>query len=414
MDPTGANLSDCDSRPDLLESIVSVCYPASMLRDELRPVNFRMIVCKPACFDATESKPPGFHILKFDQPREFSAFELRALSQAAGFYRSLIGVSINDTGVPQIWGIVHTGPRWLKEMYGGKKASTPLPPTLVVCVNGPGFIEVCRGSVLVGQLRDGIVFDESMNIFESKWLPGLFTQERESLLCAYQEDRARRNLAVKKIDPAFLKQIGQRFVKRLIAAVQASHHGGTLILVPEDIKEELLLANPYLNVKYRFESSESRTRYRSVLLSMMNLLVDQHHSVDEIGWHHYEDTTDDELNLLDEALFEMSYLVAGLTSVDGAVLMTKRFETLGFGAEITCNGIEVPRVARALDIEGENTLIESADGFGTRHRSAFRLAQSLPGSFTVVISQDGDVRAIRNKGGMVTSWNHRPSLQITP
>jgi DNA integrity scanning protein DisA with diadenylate cyclase activity len=41
---------------------------------------------------------------------------------------------------------------------------------------------------------------------------------------------------------------------------------------------------------------------------------------------------------------------------------------------------------------------------GARHRSAYRLAGALPGSVTVVISQDGGVRFVCQKGGRVTYW----------
>jgi hypothetical protein len=41
---------------------------------------------------------------------------------------------------------------------------------------------------------------------------------------------------------------------------------------------------------------------------------------------------------------------------------------------------------------------------GSRHRSAYRLAGALPGSVAVVISQDGGVRFVCQRGGRVTYW----------
>jgi hypothetical protein len=46
-------------------------------------------------------------------------------------------------------------------------------------------------------------------------------------------------------------------------------------------------------------------------------------------------------------------------------------------------------VWRALDLEGEKVAEEGTGNVGARHRWAYRLAGTLPGSVAVVISQDG-------------------------
>jgi hypothetical protein len=413
MPAVPGDLSECGQKPEILETLISVCYQASMLHDELRPVTFRVIVCQPGCFRDAHHALAVFHILEFEQPREFTARELGILSQAANFQRSLIGIRVSPEGNAEIWGIIHSGPHWLREVYGGRRSSAPLPSSVVICVNGPGYLEVCRGSLLIGQLRDGTVFDESMNIFEASWLPELFSAERNNLLALHEQSRKSSDAPSAELDPFLPRQLAQQFVKRLIAAIQNARHGGTLILVPDELKEMLSASNPYLNIKYRFTAAEARLRYRSILLSIMRHMTETHEPGRRVGWPEYEDSTHRELLALDEALFEMSYLIAGLTAVDGAVLLTKRFEILGFGTEITSNAVSVERVTKALDIEGETTVEESPDGMGTRHRSAFRFVQSIPTALAVVISQDSDVRIVRNRDGKVTYWNHRPSMQTT-
>jgi hypothetical protein len=64
----------------------------------------------------------------------------------------------------------------------------------------------------------------------------------------------------------------------------------------------------------------------------------------------------------------------------------------------------IESVARALDLEGEKVVEEGTGNVGARHRSAYRLAGALPGSVVVVISQDGGVRFVCQKGGRVTYW----------
>jgi len=123
-----------------------------------------------------------------------------------------------------------------------------------------------------------------------------------------------------------------------------------------------------------------------------------------VGWEEFEATTDDEIETLDEALFETAHLIAGLAAADGAVVMSKDNELLGFGGMISGRLPDIESVGRALDLEGANVAEEETGDVGARHRSAYRLAGALPGSVAVVISQDGGVRWVCQKGGCVTYW----------
>ena len=109
---------------------------------------------------------------------------------------------------------------------------------------------------------------------------------------------------------------------------------------------------------------------------------------------------------LDEGLFEMAYLIAELAAADGAVVLSKNHELLGFGGMISGRLPAVKRVARALDLEGDEVAEEETGNVGARHRSAYRLAGALPGSVVVVVSQDGGVRFICQKDGRVVYWEH--------
>jgi hypothetical protein len=84
--------------------------------------------------------------------------------------------------------------------------------------------------------------------------------------------------------------------------------------------------------------------------------------------------------------------VAGLTAVDGATLITDRYELLGFGVKIgrpEGRG-RVERVLLSEPIEGgEAAVVATTQLGGTRHISAAQLAQDQPEAFALVASQDG-------------------------
>jgi hypothetical protein len=186
------------------------------------------------------------------------------------------------------------------------------------------------------------------------------------------------------------------------------HHGGTLIFLPPDLARSVLSDNPYMAIKYTFLDEEPRQRLRTLIVGIMNALAAAYgQSVEAgraVGWEEYMASSDVTLARLDEALFEVAHLIARLCGADGAIVLTKRLEILGFGAEILEHHDPVVTVAKALDAEGEHTEMEPSEGVGTRHRSAYRLCQALPSADVIVVSQDGTVRIVKSRKGVVTYW----------
>lgn len=402
----------------VLENIISTCYQASLLLDEQRPVTFRLMLCEPDQLPAETGPPEGLHKLEFTEARQFNEHELRRLSQAAGFYRSLIGVRVDAVEGLQIWGIIHSGPHWLRTLNGGRRASKPLPLSLVIAVTGPGRLEVDKGSVTVAKLEEGSIFGPSKNVFDSKWLPAEFVSVRQELMALHLAEKEREGADWASIDKNLTSQIAQQMVKRVIAAIRNSHHGGILIIVPPERAEELERDNPYLNFKYKFTAAEPRARFRTLILEIVNTLAQTNSTKStaaltknnrKVGWRDYEKSESRLLSNLDESVFEMAHLIAGLAAVDGAIVMTKRFEVIGFGGEIGCDTAQVTTVAKALDIEGEQTITELTESVGTRHRAAFRFCSEVRDAIAIVISQDMDVRFVKWKDGMLTYWDHHAS-----
>jgi hypothetical protein len=84
--------------------------------------------------------------------------------------------------------------------------------------------------------------------------------------------------------------------------------------------------------------------------------------------------------------------VAGLTAVDGATIITDRYELLAFGAKISrrSDSEAVERVMVAEPVSGiRATIIEPSQLGGTRHLSAAQFAYDQRDSLALVASQDG-------------------------
>ena len=399
---------------DALARLVQICYQASLLREELRPVTFRLILAEPATFPCDQGPPEGLHCLRFARTRPFNPLEARRLSPAANFYRSLIGVCLDDkTEMPRIWGILHSGLRWLQNVHGGRGRAQTLPPALVLSITAPGQITIGFGSEVIARADAGRLLGPSFNVFESTWIRNIFAPVREELFHLHDEARARRGAAWAPLDPMLVRIVSQHAIKRLISALRSAHHGATIVFLPDAFAAELGDSNRYIDLKYRFKEGEPRNRFRTLVVNIMNRVAELYAgSKETVGWLEYALSNDENLAAFDEAIFEMAYLVAGCAEVDGAVVLTKSFELLGFGGEISGELPGVVAVRRALDLEGEEGEEEFTESVGTRHRSAYRLCLSAPEAMAIVISQDGGVRIVRSRDGVVTYWDQASTTSL--
>ena len=392
-----------------LEHILATAFEASLLREEGRPLTFRLLLQNPDRVPSGDGPPEGVHRLVFEQPRPFTTHELRRLTPAVDYDRSLVGVHINQAGKLQIWGIVQSGPRWLEQFHGGRGIVSNLPDWLIVGVRNPGYMIISRGSRPLCTVEAGTVQSGRFNVFNSQWLPMRFKSTREELMQLHASAKGEQQ-GWATIDPDLTRMVTQQMVQRLISTVQRSRHGGTLLIVPGDNRNDFTRLNALLRLKYKFKDEEPRLRFRTLITRVMAKLAalgpDLHPDTNTVGWDDYGYTRDRELTDLDEAIFEMSHMIATLTAVDGAVALTKRFELLGFGGEIAGSLAEVPTVARALDLEGSTYVVEATEEEGTRHRSVYRLCSVLHDVMAMVISQDGGARFVRWKDSQVMYWNH--------
>jgi len=114
----------------------------------------------------------------------------------------------------------------------------------------------------------------------------------------------------------------------------------------------------------------------------------------------------DGASLREGALSRVVDAVAGLTAVDGATLITDRYELLAFGVKIgrPDGRPRVERVELSEPIEGDAAaVVNPLQLGGTRHISAAQFAQDQPDAVALVASQDGRFTffAWSRRGGLV-------------
>jgi len=394
--PTGQALR---LAPGLLSEALSVAFEASLTLEESRPTRFRLLLTDPEELPESGRPNEGALRLRFGETRPLNADELRGLSPAAPFEASLIGAHAVE-GKLRIWGIAHSGPAWLAPTWGGRSLVPNWTYDPIVHVTGPGRLAVRCAGKLVGGLERGVIVNATIDVFDSEWLPAMFVRERREV----QEEHARgqaRTSSPTAADQTLVGRVGQHLLRRAIQLVRGSRHGGMILIADAPDPGSATLDNVAL--KYRFDGSEPPRRYRTLLFAILDRLAAGTTSA-SVDWSDFARDTNPDLEKLEQAVFEMSRVIASLAAIDGAVVVSKRFALLGFGGEVSGELSAPLRVWRALDLEVHEREAASVEDVGTRHRAAYRFVRMHPRGLAIVISQDGGVSFVANRDDEVVFW----------
>ena len=392
-----------------LEHLISTCYQVSMMREEDRSVTLRLILAPPSLFPPDQGPPKGFLRLLFDAPRPFNEYELRRMSPAVDFERSLIGIEPHPEKGFQIWGVVNSGIRWLQQERGGNKKTNRLPGAFVVHVTGPGMLTICRGLKIVVNLSGGRLLESAANAFHSKWMNRLFAPGRQAVVDQHELFRASVLYPVARIEEEFIENLQFQLLKRVLSVTRMNRHGGTFIIFPSVDPPELATDNPPILLKYRFQNDEAVHRQQQLLVRTIRLattaLGDINNPDRVVSWRDYVNLRHESAVYdLEEGLYEQAQFVASLASVDGAVVTSSR-GPLGFGGMIVGSLNKLTEVAIASDAEGKMVSLTKIEGYGSRHRSAYHLCNALHDALAIVVSQDGNVQLATWRNGIVTCWD---------
>ena len=379
-----------------LAELLSTCFQASLAHEEGRNVRFRLLSSSPEAL-AASAAVTDFMCLEFSEPQEFTPDAARRLSPAAPFHSSLVGVS-KQGDKWLMWGIVHTGANWLAPTWGGRRRGGESLVLPAVHVLGPGRIGVYAGADLVASLEHGMIEATTTDVFTSEWLSRLFRGQRAKIA------EIQAQAAGTRPNPDLVRVVSQHMVRRAIFLIRQAGHGGLLLFADTELLEACQATGKGpLKLKYSFREGEARRRYGSLLLRLFEALAK--HGEGEIDLQRFLAAETKDVIGIENSIFELSRLVSGLAAVDGAVVMNKRFELIGFGAEVSGELPYPDIVEQALDVEGERRSAEPANAVGTRHRAAYRFLTAHPAGLAIVVSMDGIVRFVANIEGKIVYWD---------
>lgn len=390
---------------ELLEEALAAAFQASMTAEEARPTRFRLLLTPPDTLPEQGRPNQGVLRMLFEQSRPFAVDELRRLAPAVPFETALIGVHAVE-GKLSIWGVAHSGPAWLAPNWGGRSLVPNWTYDPIIHVTGPGKIAVRSAGKLIAAIERGLLVDAALDVFDSEWLPAMFAREREDIRAAHDARQASTSSPT-SAEHSLVGKIGQHMLRRTIQLIRGARHGGLILVVGAE--RGTPEASPAaLRLKYAFTQDEPSHRYRSLVLKILEAVAATS-SKASVGWADFESSESALFEALEQEVFELSRVLSNLTAIDGALVLDKRLGIVGFGAEVSAELPTPRRIWNALDTEGEQLAPADIQNVGTRHRAAYRFVNDHPEGLAVVVSQDGGVSFVANRGGRVVFWEQSVS-----
>ncbi|MBK1882078.1 hypothetical protein JIN85_06605 [Luteolibacter pohnpeiensis] len=400
-------LSGIEGHPSEIQ-IRQLCdwlYAASLLKEEGRAVRARVIIAPPDSFESSANSPDSLYVIRFAVSHGLSPNEIKRISPAASFFHSAVGVWPDRDRGFRIWGIINTGPRWLNLVAGGRKPMGKDIPFPVVHIRDPGWLLFYDCYSLIAEWRGREFHGPRIDVFQSNLLQERFDGMRRRLIGELANGCLPDTLDV-EVYSTLAHQISLQFVKRIINLVRTSGHGGSLVVLPAG-EEGQDVTTRWIDCKYSAEPNVHELRFRTLLKSILRRvgqLSPKGADADE-AWEVFKNSSDSELDEMEEAFFELARFFSDLMQVDGALIIDNRMSVIGFGGEIRVDR-NVLQVGQAHDLGGTFVTSWNVQGDGTRHRSVYRLCSVEPSVIGFVISQDSQVRMIANVNDSVVFWAH--------
>jgi len=341
--------------------------------------------------------------IPFRAPLPFTVGEVLRLAPAIDPTQCLIAVcpgnlpgNAIDRRFLAIWGILYHGSKYWRLLAGRESAALSPPNCLTISTFAPGSITASTLGIILFRLRAGELLGLPLEELSDGHM-GDFLKEAADAL--YHEVCQR--LKRKRYDPRsdsddHPRQQYFRTLTNIAKLTRNRRHGGTFVVIPDEIGPDDQRLTDRLTVKYPLTIPDVWEHLVHESIATWYYFHRKGHSRAE-GRERREGAQ--------EKIADFEQLVASLSGVDGAVVLTKRLKVLGFGAEITATSPSLRFVRVAEDPEGKKFSEKPIESFGTRHRSALRLCSSFEQSMCLVVSQDGAVRAIKRVGPHLYMWN---------
>jgi len=358
--------------------------------------------------DEDEEKFDAWKFFPFKPKMNYSIKNLVKLSKAADPWSSSLAVFYDTDEELFIYGMIDQSLHYQSFLNYEREEKPDHPGIIQVMIAGIGILEVMLDYQKLATLNQNSLVKNYLNVFEfgpiAEFLRthGNYTQSKLAVIIGETpgEDYV----------DAYNKVIAEyqiQAISRILLKIRNYHHGGA-ILVTKDFSTDL-------DIKYNL-------RYNRIALAVDHLVyaLDESEELEnkikrlkrrsnDMPIQLHEDCDDNELDIEDgyNEMIGAIRFVSSLSCVDGLVVLSPQLRVHGFGTVITQKGMpEEVLVSKTSRLNPANCASISPGHYGTRHRSMFAYCLKHPDSVGFVVSQDGEIRAIKGIDGKLYMWEN--------
>jgi hypothetical protein len=395
-----ARLAPVLPEPRELERLLAEAFFASLEREEGRELRF--VLCwtpDPELLRDEAGEPVP--VIGLTAARPMAVETMRSFAPAVSPANAAILVrrATKGTGASEVAGIVPIGSDLARARLGRSFYHRPAPAALLIDVRAAGEIHVFVGGTLLAAIRGGRLQDQ-LAYSALEFLPindlimaGLEGLRPRIVAPAHEASRETSDFEWTALLDTILC---------VVNGVREHGHGGTVLLVAPG-------SEPSLPIRSKYAVDERGvvlTRRFVEFLNTRHVLTEARlhrrrlgdSKVPEAALSHLQNAA----FAAEEELSDAAAVAAGMTAVDGALILTTDLRVPGFGAEIVLDAAEPVSAHEVTGHQqgGADPVVDS-ESFGMRHRSALRCVGKASRAAAFVVSQDDRVSLFWKQGRRV-------------
>jgi hypothetical protein len=375
----------------VLQRLLETCYHASFRTSEQREVH-----CVVAYASAADIPEGALQLANSSVVLTDS--ELVRLSPVTERHQTVIGCDQLDDWL-RIWGFFEYGHSWVQHSAGDPPA-VPIQPDdfppdcLTISIDGPGGLTVSRGRTGLVRLRDGQVIFPQENVLQNEQNPlGIFFRQLIANLQLSAQYGDLSSFTDESAGQRSLLNIYTTSVLAILERIRLRQHGGSVVIARLQLNEQL--AHITYSVSEHVGLLDEIMAYKS-----LNDLMNAPHSASGAAAELERCRAELELRRISRKLIRAISQISLLAAIDGAVLLDDHLRIQGFGVRFP---VLLPPGTTVLDaLTGREYL---CDQWGLRHQSVLSLCHKCEQAIGLIVSQDGEVKAVKADGGQLFFWD---------
>lgn len=392
----------------VLKELFNTLYYTSLQTEEGQFIKVTVTLFDHTNIESTEpAQHDQWNFFPFEPKIEFTIKNLVKLSKAADPWSSSLSVYYDENNTLFIYGMIDQTFHYQSYLNYEEDEKPMYPGIIQTMINGIGLLNVMLDYHPVATLNQNSLVKLYPNVFEYGPVSD-FIRKKATYSKSFIEKKVGHNLTLD--DTAVYNEIIFEYViqsiSRILLKIKTYHHGGA-ILITKDPEDDLI-------AKYELKYN----RIESAILHILNSVTDNDLLLDEIKSYKrkrkdipavlHDEYNENAMEIEDSynELIGAVRFVSSLSCVDGLVVLSPHLEVCGFGVVISERALPPYVYLNRSSKLSVNKIKIDPKHFGTRHQSMFSYCYKHPESLGFVVSQDGEIRAIKNVGGEVMMWEN--------